>query len=228
VQQNKQMQANILSEAVSGIGASDALRRWVEAARDVEAEFDQGPEYYESSARIDKIFLAFLRVNSRFGIFSFGPITIHVPTVEAAVEESVRSSVPSGGLASMVMLSDIIQAEVKRGGGRRVDELHLLLAFMRIGMGVPARVFGELGVTPQQVEEFARNGDSTRVQMEDLFSPEEAAVYLKVHVQTVRDWIRTGRLKASRLAGQRSLRIRASDLQSVLEPLEPEPGPRLG
>jgi excisionase family DNA binding protein len=128
----------------------------------------------------------------------------------------------------MVMLSDIIQAEVKRGGGRRVDELHLLLAFMRIGMGVPARVFGELGVTPQQVEEFARNGDSTRVQMEDLFSPEEAAVYLKVHVQTVRDWIRTGRLKASRLAGQRSLRIRASDLQSVLEPLEPEPGPRLG
>jgi excisionase family DNA binding protein len=124
----------------------------------------------------------------------------------------------------MVLLSDLIQSEVKRGGGRRVDELHLLLAFMRIGVGVPGRVFGELGVTPQQVEEYARNGDRGPAVMEDLFSPEEAAAYLKVHVQTVREWIRTGRLKASRLAGQRALRIRARDLQAVLEPLEGDPG----
>ncbi len=56
---------------------------------------------------------------------------------------------------------------------------------------------------------------------ERLYSPEEAATYLGVHVQTIRAWIRTGRLRASRLAGQRALRIRASDLASVLEPVEP-------
>jgi excisionase family DNA binding protein len=56
---------------------------------------------------------------------------------------------------------------------------------------------------------------------ERLYSPEEAAEYLGVHVQTVRGWIRSGRLKASRLAGQRALRIRASDLGSILEPVAP-------
>ena len=50
--------------------------------------------------------------------------------------------------------------------------------------------------------------------------PQEAAAYLNVHVQTVRAWIRSGRLRARRLAGQRALRITASDLRSVLEPLE--------
>src|SRR5690606_10252095 len=122
------MESSDFSEAF-GVGSSDALRRWVEAAREVEAEFDQGPEYYESSARIDKLFLAFLRANSRFGIFSFGPITIHVPTVEDAVRRSVQESVPSGGLQNFVLLADLLQAEVKRSGRSRVDELHLLLAF---------------------------------------------------------------------------------------------------
>jgi excisionase family DNA binding protein len=55
--------------------------------------------------------------------------------------------------------------------------------------------------------------------MEKLYSPEEAAEYLNIHVQTVRAWIRSGRLRARRLAGQRALRITASDLQSVLEPI---------
>ena len=56
---------------------------------------------------------------------------------------------------------------------------------------------------------------------EKLYSPEEAADYLGVHVQTVRSWIRAGRLKAIRLTGQRALRIRASELDSVLEPVDP-------
>jgi excisionase family DNA binding protein len=214
------MQQRDFTEAFSGIGSSDALRRWVEAAREVEEEFDEGPQYYESSARVDKLFLAFLRTNSRFGIFSFGPITIHVPTVEEAVRRAVHESVPSGGLQNFVLLSDLLQAEVKRSGRSRVDELHLLLAFMRIGIGVPARVFGELGVTPQQVEDYASRASHPTLPIEELYSPEEAAAYLKVHVQTVREWIRTGRLKASRLAGQRALRIKASDLQTLLEPLE--------
>src|SRR5690606_13494808 len=105
-------------------------------------------------------------------------------------------SVPSGGLQNFVLLADLLQAEVKRSGRSRVDELHLLLAFMRIGIGVPAKVFGELGVTPQQVEEYASRAVRPSMPAEELYSPEEAAAYLKVHVQTVREWIRTGRLKA--------------------------------
>jgi excisionase family DNA binding protein len=92
---------------------------------------------------------------------------------------------------------------------------------MRCDMGLPARVFGELGVTPEQVEQYAKNLAAPSPQLEELYSPEEAAAYLNVHVQTVRAWIRSGRLRARRLAGQRALRITASDLQSVLEPLDP-------
>jgi excisionase family DNA binding protein len=113
-----------------------------------------------------------------------------------------------------------LSEEVRRGNVRRIDELHFLLAFMRTKEGLPGRVFGELGVTPEQVEEFARSGGNEG--MEKLYSPEEAAAYLNVHVQTVRTWIRSGRLRARRLAGQRALRITASDLQSLLEPIEGE------
>jgi excisionase family DNA binding protein len=104
-----------------------------------------------------------------------------------------------------------------------VDELHYLLAFMKTDEGLPARVFGELGVTPELVEEYARTRKEGGSQVEEkLYSPEDAAEYLGVHVKTIRSWIRHGRLKASRLTGQRALRIRASDLAKVLEPVSPE------
>ncbi|MCA9830166.1 MAG: helix-turn-helix domain-containing protein [Dehalococcoidia bacterium] len=92
---------------------------------------------------------------------------------------------------------------------------------MRFGEGLPARVFGELGITPGQVEQYAKNRGREDGTLEKLYSPEEVAEYLGVHVQTVRTWIRTGRLPARRLAGQRALRVRASDIQGVLEPVDP-------
>lgn len=53
----------------------------------------------------------------------------------------------------------------------------------------------------------------------DWLSPEEAAQHLGVHVQTIRGYIKSGKLPASRLAGERAIRIRATDLARVLEPL---------
>ncbi len=51
-------------------------------------------------------------------------------------------------------------------------------------------------------------------------SPEEVAEYLGVHVKTVRAWIRDGRLPARRVAGLRVLRVRSSDVEALLQPLE--------
>ena len=94
---------------------------------------------------------------------------------------------------------------------------------MRFNEGLSSRVFGELGVTAAQVEEYAdqltagkpgSSGSTGR-----LLSTEEAAEYYGVHVQTVRSWIRAGKLPASKLAGQKSIRIRESDLDRVLEPM---------
>jgi excisionase family DNA binding protein len=174
---------------------------------------------------LDLFFYVFLRRLSRFGFFSFGPINIDVRLIEDIVEATIARSPnplenPTPMAPDIVPFSNLLMAELNRSGRSRLDELHFLLAFMRCNEALPGRVFGELGVTPEQVEQFARNLPASAPTLEELYSPEEAAAYLNVHVQTVRAWIRSGRLRARRLAGQRALRITASDLQSVLEPLD--------
>lgn len=174
-------------------------------------------------ATLDMFFLVYLRRFARFGYFSYGPIIIDVRLVDDIVHRTHQrdsSGQPPSYSDDFVRFSHTLMDEVRRSGHRRIDELHFLLAFMRTTEGLPSRVFGELGVSRDQVEEFARTGRPPEA-AERLYSPEEAAEYLGVHVQTVRAWIRSGRLRASRLAGQRALRISASDLRSVLEPVDP-------
>lgn len=193
--------------------------------RDLQLDLREMANEFRSEGTLDLLFLAYLRRMSRFGYFHYGPITIDVRLIEELVARTVERNVtPAAGTQvytdDVVRFSETLMKEVRRSGGRRIDELHFLLAFMRCGEGMPARVFGELGVTPEQVEAFARTGGSPEPALETLYSPEEVAAYLGVHVQTVRTWIRTGRLPARRLAGQRALRIRASDIQRVLEPVD--------
>src|SRR4051812_6500633 len=100
---------------------------------------------------IDVLFLAFLRSHSRFGYFTLGPITIDVNLIEDIVE---RTKIPgdwNGAPQDFIKLSRLVMEELRRSGRKRVDELTYLLAFMRYGEGLPARVFGELGVTPEQL-----------------------------------------------------------------------------
>ena len=176
------------------------------------------------ASNIDVFFLAFLRRVERFGYFTLGPVTIDVRVIEDIVERTTLPSEqdppPFGD--ELTRFSHVLMEEVRRSGRRRIDDLHVLLALMRFPEGLPGRVFSELGVTPEQVDEYVKSGGQVAPrENERLYSPEEAAEYLGVHVQTVRAWIRSGRLKASRLAGQRALRIRASELNSILEPVDP-------
>jgi excisionase family DNA binding protein len=179
-----------------------------------------------SEATLDMFFLAYLEVTSRFGFFSFGPVTIDARLIEDIVYGSAVRTVTTpterpGYSDDLVRFFGRLSQEAARSGRRRIDELTLLLAFMRTTEGLPGRVFGELGVRAEDVETFAqRRGAAVDRPRERLYSPEEAAEYLGVHVKTVRGWIRSGRLPASRLAGQRALRIRASDLDRVLEPVD--------
>ncbi|MEX2081767.1 MAG: helix-turn-helix domain-containing protein [Dehalococcoidia bacterium] len=179
-----------------------------------------------ADATLDVQFLAYLLRFARFGFFTFGPVTIDVRLIEDVVERTAprRTSEMRKFADDFVAFSRVLMDELRRSGRKRVDELHYLLAFMRCNDGLPGRVFSELGITPEAVEEWVRQAAQGRSEasLERLFSPEEAAEYLGVHVQTVRAWIRSGRLPASRLAGQRALRILASDLRHVLEPVSAE------
>ena len=62
----------------------------------------------------------------------------------------------------------------------------------------------------------------TELNKKQFFSPDEAAEFLDVHTQTIRGYIRTGKLPALRLAGERALRIQRNDLLALLEPYKPE------
>jgi excisionase family DNA binding protein len=58
----------------------------------------------------------------------------------------------------------------------------------------------------------------------DLLSPEQAAAELGVHIQTLRGYIRRGKLVAFRLAGERAIRIRRDDLLALLaQPIDSGP-----
>jgi len=173
---------------------------------------------------VDALFIAFLLQSARFGVFTFGPITIDVRTVEERYAKTYRRLDPDHPIAGMgasakrfyVQLSQ----EAARSGARRLDELHFLLAFMRTSEGLPRQVFAELAIAPEEVESYGRGAGPRPETPERLYSPEEAAAYLGVHPQTVRVWIREGKLPARRILGQRALRIRQSDLTAVLEPLD--------
>ena len=55
-----------------------------------------------------------------------------------------------------------------------------------------------------------------------VFSPEQGADFLGVHTQTIRSYIRSGKLPAYRLAGERIIRITRADLLALLQPLGPD------
>lgn len=65
-----------------------------------------------------------------------------------------------------------------------------------------------------------REGEARRKDEGSLMSVEVAAEALGVHQQTVRGYIKSGKLPAFRIAGERAIRVLASDLYGLLEPLE--------
>jgi excisionase family DNA binding protein len=52
-----------------------------------------------------------------------------------------------------------------------------------------------------------------------LFTVDQAADFLGIHHQTLRGYIKSGKLPAYRLAGEKVLRIKREDLMTLLEPV---------
>jgi excisionase family DNA binding protein len=79
-------------------------------------------------------------------------------------------------------------------------------------------------VTPAPTS--ATDSSTSATRGDDLLSPEQAAAELGVHIQTLRSYIRRGKLAAYRLAGERVIRIRRDDLAALLaQPVEPGNAP---
>lgn len=211
------------SESTHGEGPP-TMRRDAHLLAEMQRELARlGRETQSVEGTLDLLFLAYLLRTSRFGYFTFGPVTINVRLIEDLVSRTTKRTDDPNHKPSYsddcLRFFQVLSDEVEQSGSRRIDEVHFLLAFMKIGEGIPGRVFSELGVTPEDVRSYVPEAGHTSGGK--LYSPEEAAEYMGVHVKTVRNWIRAGKLPASRLAGQRVLRIRANDLERLLEPVEP-------
>lgn len=78
---------------------------------------------------------------------------------------------------------------------------------------------GELGAAANDEGPHANRPERSGTGTPELLSVDQAASFLGVHAQTVRNYIRAGKLPAYRLAGERFIRVLRRDLLGLLEPV---------
>lgn len=184
----------------------------------------------------DDLLLGLLSEVSRFGIAWIGDWAIDIRSLEGASSTNggPRGDTKAPGYAAdTVRLFESGVAIAREDGARSVAPVHLLAAFAeeespvmlelrrRHGFG-PAQWRAALARTdlePQQSFAAVRgNGDSrARGAAGEIMNVDDAAAYLAVHAQTIRNYIRSGKLPAYRLAGERSIRLLRQDLLALLE-----------
>ena len=181
----------------------------------------------------DHILLGCLCAISRFGIANLGPWSVDL---EPLGVDWVRQ--PDGPRAKVtysqaaVELFDRAAVIAKSTGDSGVGVNHLLAAFASEESGLMGELKRAHGITsaswraavgklasseaPDDKPEHTVAENKTH---REYLTPEEGAEMLGIHVQTMRAYIRSGRLPAFRVAGERAIRLLRTDLGKVLEPL---------
>jgi excisionase family DNA binding protein len=148
-------------------------------------------------------------------------------------------SAPGGARARWgPQLQPIIQAAAEEAwqmGSRLTRSAHVLLGLAASGQSTLPGLLAARGVTldalrarvrdavatspssPASAPETVRSGAGTSSR--ELFTVDQAAEFLGVHHQTLRGYIKNGKLPAYRLAGEKVLRIKREDLMALLEPV---------
>lgn len=181
----------------------------------------------------DELLLGCLQTIAQFGVAQVGPWTFDLEELGIDWLESPDKSGAKVAYSQTVV--DLFDrgariARMDNSGPMRVD--HMLAAFageteglmgeLKVRHGITSAgwraAVARLGGTAPDRKEEDRGAAAIR----DYLTPEEAAAALAIHVQTLRAYVRSGKLPALRLAGERAIRIRRSDLDKVLEPLVPQ------
>ena len=195
----------------------------------------------------DDLLIGLLQTIARFGIAFIDPWTIDLEALgEAPAEEGTSDGGPKVAYApATAALFDRAAGIARQDGASRVKLVHLLVAYAPENNGFMGQLKQTYGFSatewraalarwhplrPNGLESGVRidAGNQHKASLEEraLLSPDEAAAFLGVHTQTVRGYIRSGKLPAHRLAGERALRIRREDVLALLEPFVPdESGP---
>jgi excisionase family DNA binding protein len=182
----------------------------------------------------DHLLLGCLRAVSRFGVAKIGPWNIDLETLGV---DWVRD--PDGPAPQVAYSQDAVEVFdraaliAKSSGDDVMNVSHMLAAFAAEKCGLMAELKRSYGIAGSAWRaavgqllsvgaEKARpqSAAPARKKAREYLSPEEAAEELGIHVQTMRAYVRSGRVPAFRLAGERAIRILRADLKKVLEPLE--------
>ncbi len=181
----------------------------------------------------DHILLGCLRAISRFGVVTLGAWSIDLEELGVDWVHQPENHAPKVAYSQeSVELLDRAAQISNSMGEATVSVNHLLAAFAREERGLMGALKGSHGITSaswraavariewneSSAAEHARVTGEPKV-LREYLTPDEAAEALGIHVQTMRAYIRSERLPAFRLAGERAIRILRSDLARVLEPL---------
>lgn len=183
---------------------------------------------------------------ARFGIVRIGPLTIDLETLgqvpgEALPDQADKTQPKVAYSSGAVSVFERAAHIARKDNSPNVELVHLLVAYAYEDNGLMAQLKEKYAISSvewrsalsqwQPISAKQRQADSEigaarkpsmEFDQKRFFSPDEAAEFLNVHTQTIRGYIRTGKLPALRLAGERALRIQRDDLLALLEPFKPE------
>jgi excisionase family DNA binding protein len=197
----------------------------------------------ENEVGPDHLLLGCLLALSRFGIVEIGSASIDLSALgvnwmRADRLKADKASTPKVAYSdAAVALFDRTALIARLDGSTELAVEHLLAAFAEEETGLMGDLKRKFGINSAAWRAAAarlhtfngariESGHTEETHSEpgtrDYLTPEQAAEELDIHVQTLRAYVRSGKLPAFRLAGERSLRIRRADLHKVLEPLGSE------
>jgi excisionase family DNA binding protein len=184
----------------------------------------------------DELLLGCLRAVSQFGVVQMGTVILDLEELGIDwLQHPERGATKVAYSQAVVGLFDQAAQIAKADGQGTIRIEHLLAAFAGEETGLMSDLKRRHGMTSASWRAAVAQLASSSLQdpaeirdgqggmaVRDYLTPEEAADALGIHVQTLRGYVRSGKLPALRLAGERAIRIRRRDLEAVLEPLVPQ------
>lgn len=178
----------------------------------------------------DDLLIGLFRTVARFDIVRIGPWTIDLLEFGVQGNASDSNGMEVAYSEETADLFDLAAGIARRDGASRVDVVHLMVAFAPVTGGLMGELKKRFDITsttwraalaewqphPGPTEP---SSSTTASRAPELLSPDDAADLLGVHTQTVRGYIRSGKLAAHRLAGERAIRILRRDVFALLEPV---------
>jgi excisionase family DNA binding protein len=187
----------------------------------------------------DELLLGCLQTVSRFGVISLGSLLLDLEELGIVwIAEPEKAALKVAYSPAVVAIFDLAARIARSEEQPTVRIEHLLAAFAREESGLMGELKRRHGITSATWRAaVAHVGSSPAASAAvatqpspapeapatpDFLTPEAAAEALGIHVQTLRAYVRSGKLPALRLAGERAIRIRRADLEVVMEPLVPQ------